>query len=226
MSGRTLSVTLPASTLYVSGTVNDVAVTWTNVEGNAWEAVAPRAADDVYHVALTAINGAGTATQLSMTLYYGVLNLITDRTRADVDRVKYLASKGWEAMTEQERAEWLTPMKGAYNAEDLNRVGTAVEYIAGRLAGYGYAVTVSPKTDWVVGDEPDLAQLEACLADVRALRGAIAVMGSTPKTPEDMTGLTADEANHIEQILKDIDLLLTNMAAAWYDSGEIYAGEV
>lgn len=40
MSTRTLSVSLPSDALYVSGTVNDVAVTWTNTEGNTWEAVA------------------------------------------------------------------------------------------------------------------------------------------------------------------------------------------
>lgn len=60
-------------------------------------------------------------------------NLITDRTQADVERVKALAAKGFAAMTAAERAEWLTGMKGAYNASDLNRVGTALNYLAGRL---------------------------------------------------------------------------------------------
>ena len=76
MSTRTLSVSLPSDALYVSGTVNDVAVTWTNTEGNTWEAVAARADDDVYRVSLTIINSLGTATTTSMTLYYG-LHLIT-----------------------------------------------------------------------------------------------------------------------------------------------------
>lgn len=229
MSTQALRVTLPAGALYVSGTVNSVAVTWTNTEGNAWEAVAERSADDVYRVELTVINGAGAASQVSLTLYYGVLNLITDRTRADVDRASYLGGLwGPEGFTgtAEELAEWLTPLKGAYNAEDLNRVGSAVSYLAGRLEGYGYAVAVSPKTDWTVGDEPTLSQLTAYLADVEALRGAIAVPGDTPRTPKDMAGLTYSEANDIERILKDLDLLLTNMAAAWYYSGEIYAGEV
>lgn len=155
--------------------------------------------------------------------------LITDRAQADVDRASYLGGLwGPEGFTgtAKELAEWLTPLKGAYNAEDLNRVGSAVAYLAGRLEGYGYAVAVSPKTDWTVGDEPTLSQLTAYLADVEALRGAIAVPGDTPRTPEDMAGLTYSEANDIEKILKDLDLLLTNMAAAWYYSGEIYAGEV
>ena len=65
MSTQALRVTLPAGALYVSGTVNSVAVTWTNTEGNAWEAVAERSADDVYRVELTVINGAGAASQVS-----------------------------------------------------------------------------------------------------------------------------------------------------------------
>jgi hypothetical protein len=44
--------------------------------------------------------------------------------------------------------------KGYYNATDLNRVGEAVESIAGRFTGYGYAVEVSPKADWSKSDTP------------------------------------------------------------------------
>ena len=42
-----------------------------------------------------------------------MLGLITDRTQSNVDRLNALAQKGWNAMTEEERAEWtgniLTP---------------------------------------------------------------------------------------------------------------------
>ena len=64
------------------------------------------------------------------------------------------------------------------------------------------------------------------LRDVAALRGAIAVMASTPQTPDSSSGLTWREANNIEQILLDVDELLTRMAAAWFYSGELYAGDV
>ena len=51
-------------------------------------------------------------------------------------------------------------------------------------------------------------------------------MPTTPEAPGSMAGLTYTEANSIEQILLDLDTLLTNAALAWYQSGEIYAGEV
>lgn len=225
MSTQTLRVSLPSEIIYVSGTVNGKAYTWTLVDGS-WQAIVDRAADDTYAVALTAVNALGTSTSYALTLYYGMLNLITDRTQADVDRVRQLAQKGFGNMTADEKTEWLNGLKGAYNASDLNRVGAAVAYVAGRLTGYGYAVSVDPRQDWQVTDIPTQESMTAYLADVAALRAALTVAAGTPAVPEDMERLTWQEANNIEQILLDVDELLTRMAAAWFYSGELYAGEV
>ena len=155
------------------------------------------------------------------------LDLITNRTQADVDRVAQLTGRvSAGTATAAELAEWQSDLKGAYNASDLNRVGAAVAYVAVRLNGYGYAVTVSPKQDWTASDIPTAGQMAAYLRDVAALRGAISVMASTPQTPDSSSGLNWREANNIEQILLDVDELLTRMAAAWFYSGELYAGEV
>lgn len=59
--------------------------------------------------------------------------LITDRTSADVARVRTLAARGWDNLSEDERAEWLAGLKGAYSAVDLNRVGAAMNELAARL---------------------------------------------------------------------------------------------
>ncbi len=204
MSAQVLSVSLPSEIIYVSGTVNGTAYTWTLIEG-AWTATVERAADDTYHVALTAVNAAGTSTNFELTLYYGLLTLITDRTAEDV------ANK---------------TAKGFYNASDLNRVGAAVQYIAERFAAQGYAGTVSPKTDWLASDIPTASELETYRQNIATLRALIAVMKSTPETPETMRFLDYIKANDIERILLDLDTLLTNAALAWYQSGELYAGEV
>ena len=155
------------------------------------------------------------------------LNLITNRTQADVDRVATLTARvSAGTATAAEQTEWASDLKGAYNANDLNRVGAAVAYVAGRLNGYGYAVTVTPKQDWTVSEIPTQESMTSYLADVAALRGAIAVMASTPPTPASANNLTWQEANNIEQILLDVDELLTRMAAAWFYSGDLYAAEV
>lgn len=155
------------------------------------------------------------------------MQLITDRVQADVDRVTALAGRvSAGTATAAEQTEWASDLKGAYNASDLNRVGAAVAYVAGRLKGYGYVVSVSPRQDWQAADIPTPESMTAYLADVAALRAALTVAAGTPEVPEDMERLTWKEANDIEQILVDVDELLTRMAAAWFYSGEIYAGEV
>lgn len=204
MSAQVLSVSLPSEIIYVSGTVNGTAYTWTLI-GGAWTATVERAADDTYIVALTAVTAAGVSTNYSLTLYYGLLSLITDRTRADVAN-----------QTD----------KGFYNASDLNRVGAAVEYIAGRFAALGYACPVTVKKDWLTSDAPTASQMEAYRQNIVTLRGQIAVMQSTPNAPASMAGLNYVKANDIEQILLDLDALIDKLIKSWYFSGELYAGEV
>ena len=204
MSTQVLSVTLPAEIIYVTGTVNGTAYTWTLIEG-AWTATVDRAADDTYAVALTAVNAAGTSSNFELTLYYGLLTLITDRTAEDV------ANK---------------TAKGFYNATDLNRVGAAVEYVAGRFQKLGYDCQVSVKKGWSESDTPTAGQMETYRQNIATLRRQITVMQSTPETPETIRQLDYIRANNIEQILVDLDFLISNITKSWYFSGELYAGEV
>lgn len=135
---------------------------------------------------------------------FDIKTLITDRTAADV-------ASGTD--------------KGYYNATDLNRVGTAVKYIAERFSGYGYAVAASPKADWSESDTPTASQMETYRLNIANLRAVIAIMASTPETPETMRALNYVKANDIERILQDLDTLITNMEQAWFFSGDLYAGE-
>lgn len=204
MSTRTLTTTLPSGTIYVSGAVNGVSTTWTNTDGNTWETVAERSPHDVYVVDLTIINKLGTSTDTTFTLYYG-LHLVTDRTSADV-----------AARNE----------KGTYNASDLNRVGAAMNYVSDMLHAAGYDPHISPKTDWSETDLPTVGTMTRYLADLAELRSQFTQMHTTPTVPTDMGNLTWREANDIEQILVDIDFLLTQISLAWFYSGEIQSGEV
>ena len=55
--------------------------------------------------------------------------------------------------------EWNAGLKGSYNASDLNRVGTAVAYVANRFNQYGYGITVTAKS-WlnvILGELYDVA---------------------------------------------------------------------
>lgn len=227
MSTQEVSVSLATNVLTVTGTVNGVEYAWTR-NGDTWTATVARADDGKYVVVLTIVDTQGRTSTAEITLYYG-LNLVRDRTAADVARVRYLLGRFFAgSATAEERTEFLDPaLKGAYNATDLNRVGAAVQYLRDRLYTLaGEVVIVTAKSDWTESDIPTEGDMEAYLADIAAIRGALDVPETVPQVPEDMVNLTHTEANDIEQILWDVNEFIMRVLASWRYAGELYAGEV
>lgn len=224
---RTLTINLPANTVYVSGTVNGIATTWTNTSGITWETVADRSPIDEYVVDLTIINTAGLSTHTIFTLYYG-LQLITDRTQADVDYSNALLEKLINGtISTGELIEWNNAtLKGSYNYTDLNRVGSAMIFVADKLNEYGFNVTISPKNVWTEDDDITPENMAHYLQQLSILRETIPVGADTPEVPDDMVQLTYTEANNIEKILEDLDHLINSIALSWFYSGDLYSGEV
>ena len=153
-------------------------------------------------------------------------HLITDRAAQDVDRVKILADKAWQDMTADERAEWLSPMRGSYNYTDLNRVEDAVSYVAERLKEFGYLLYVPVTRFWTSEDIPTENDLGQYFNNVAMLRRAVTVWASTPVAPSSIDGFGANEANALEQILIDVDLVLTRISQSWFYSSDLYSAEV
>ena len=146
-------------------------------------------------------------------------NLVTDRTQADVERVKALAAKGFAAMTADEQAEWLAGMKGAYNAADLNRVGTALNYLAGRLGAIcGMSIAWSAKTDWAVTDIITASQAAEYRRQIQDIRDALTYPANAPDVPE-IALLTYAGANDIERILTICETLVDNVINAFRYTG-------
>lgn len=223
---QVISVTLPASTLYVSGTVNDVSVVWTHTGDDTWEAEAARAEDDVYRVSLTIIDANGNTSYANAVLYYGLRGLITDRTAHDVYRWKELRDKGWQAMTDEEKTEWLSALRGAYNYTDFNRVEGAVEYVANRLTEAGYVFRPVTKLDWKMTDLPTNEDMQRYFGNVAQLRNILQVPPSTPRAPTTKAKFTHEGANNLEQIISDVGNLTGKMYEAWYYAGDLICGEV
>lgn len=161
---------------------------------------------------------------------YDGFSVITDRTEADKTELLRVRAKiiteTWEGLTEDEKTYWFSNPKGAYNISDLNRVGNNMAYLADLLNSYGYAVGISPKTDWVVDDIPTQSQMSQLLADLQALEDSYYTLTSTPAPPASMAKLFWYDANNIEQILLDINMLLENMIAQFKFSDTFYCGEV
>ena len=151
--------------------------------------------------------------------------MITDRTSADVRRVKELAAKGYANMTADEKTEWNAGLKGAYNAADLNRVGQACADLYTALAGAGYAVPgyTALKTDWTNSDRPTKAQLTTYLSTVSAIKAVLPAVTDLPST---MKSLTYEGANNIEKLLVEVDDILNRIIAVYIRSGEWNSGNV
>lgn len=147
-----------------------------------------------------------------------MIELITDRTQAHVDRLKRLREKGWLNLSASEKAEWYDiASKGAYNYTDLNRVESAVAEIAEALG-----ITLSTKTNWTMWDYPTRNEMSRYLGNVGAIRDACPNAKSIPSVPLKMTGLTFDMANRIEEIL----LAARRSADSISRCGELFCGEV
>lgn len=112
---------------------------------------------------------------------------------------------------------------GSYDWRDYNRVQDAVAYLRDLLTAAGYAVEIVPMPTWTRVDIPTPEQLGDYLANVRRLRDVLAVEVTLPRT---MARLTWQGANAIEEALRQVEVLLGNMAQAWFYSGDLYAGEV
>lgn len=154
------------------------------------------------------------------------LSLITDRTQADYESWLALSQTAWADMTDVQKAVWTVPMKGAYNYTDLNRVGAAMLTLQTLFASYGYSVTVDVRTDWMVGDWPSEAAMDAYVQSLKNLRGVLAAAASTPAAPDSMDDGTVVIWNNIEQILLDVEDALGRMAQSLWYCNEIGCGEL
>lgn len=157
------------------------------------------------------------------------LNMVVDRTPADVEYWRSLQQKGYAAMTDEEKSLWSSgTMKGAYNISDLNRVGAALNYMRETLADAGQIDrnSFSAKTDWVLSDIPTAKNLSDYLAYVEQIRNATKHLAETPLTPADTGTLNYSGANDIEKILIASEYILHNIQNAWFFSNDFYCGEV
>ena len=138
--------------------------------------------------------------------------MIFDRTQDDVDY----------ANTHLDDTDNL---KGNYNVSDLNRVETKVRQLTDILTSYGYSVINITKTNWDTIENFTVEDAQRYLGNIQRLINAYVITPSTPTLPSDMEELTFQEANSIEKILYDIDLLIDNMEASFIYCGTFNSGE-
>lgn len=171
----------------------------------------------INNITVAATDGAGNQT----TAQVYVIRLITDRTQADVAALVDLYDRGMANWTEAELA-WFNSgvVRGAYNDDDLNRVGAAVAWLAAELERRGFLAPVQPKTDWTEADAPTRGQMQTYLANVEAVR--IAQGLPMPPIPATMRHSNIDGWNKIEKALVETDAVLPYYTA--WTAGEVTCG--
>ena len=174
-------------------------------------------------ITVTATDGAG----LTSTWTGTVIRLITDRTQADLNKLR--AILGRFAAGTQTAADWTAmnspSQRGAYNYTDLNRVGAAVALLAESLSGQGYHLTTSPRTDWAEADIPAATPMGTYLTDVGTIFRARLVQQPYITLPASMAGLTLAGMNSIEWALVCVDAVTPVVRKSYIYSGEVMAGE-
>lgn len=156
--------------------------------------------------------------QMSLTYWFV---FVYDRTQKDVLRVVELNEKYLNrTITEEEKEEWISGIKGALNVLDLNRIEWNT-----RLIGEFELLRLSVRTrSWKQGDLPRASDFVRILDNVQRVRSAWAVMSDTPQTPEQP--LTAYQKwNDIERIMHDIVFTYGRSIGDLSYCGEIYAGK-
>lgn len=141
---------------------------------------------------------------------------VTDRTPADVDRARALIAKGWQDMTDDERAEYGAGLKGCLNVSDLERIENDVQILLDVLeidsVSHVGAVPLFPKESY----------FEDLRDNVAAIRAAYCIHADTPQVP-DLPYDTWTAYNDVEKILLDVYEVV--ISQFHYHSGEIFAGE-
>lgn len=115
-----------------------------------------------------------------------------------------------------------------YDWKDMNRVAEAMEYVAERLRSCGWNVTVNPRR-FTREDFPTESVMEHYIKQLRKLHQTLILFITTPAVPgvsRDRPYMTVQEANDIEKILLDIEDMVRRTEAAYYYSGDVFAGEV
>ena len=149
-----------------------------------------------------------------------MINAVFDRSRADVDRVIELNKKYLNGtITDAEKAEWMSGLKGAINYTDLNRIESNCGIVAEHIA-----IVVQTKT-WKRNDIPRVSDFLRIRNNVEKIRASYAALSTTPTTPIQPIN-TFQKWNDIEKILYDIDTVYHRTMDAFVYCGEdVYSGE-
>lgn len=133
-----------------------------------------------------------------------MIEFVYNRTINHVNRLARLQEKGYENLSDSEKAEYRGYASlGAYNCTDLNRVEGAVKELAATLG-----IIVNTKTDWAYHDVFTRTYGDnVYIGNVAKVRNAALALDPSltfPALPDTMRNFTYEGANAIEKNLSII----------------------
>ena len=141
---------------------------------------------------------------------------IIDRNLMDVNLAKEIMSKiqasGYNSLTESEKIQWESGLKGFLNYTDLNRIESNSAELS-QMVGISIS---TPKTNWTMMDIPTQKDFQRIRDNVQKIRSSNYIHSDTPVTPQ-LPLNRYEKINDIEKILLDVyDMYTRNMAAIYY----------
>jgi len=198
---QTLTVWVGPAIIYLYGTVNGVAATFTLIGDGYWQAEVPRSEDNNYDVYLEAYSENGLEDTYSYTIYYGLRPPKTDWTKDDYE-----------------------------NYTDLNRQKANIEFIATDelLSLYYFPVCVLI-SDVTQNDLPSFELFNTLESNLAAIKncGAPLPAGWQEVKTWVFGGVKPDyqDANRWENNIKLLYDLAQLIKARWRPSGTFTAGQ-
>lgn len=145
-------------------------------------------------------------------------DLITDRTQADIEMVM--------ALIRQNQPLPINNLRFAWDWRAMNRVEQFSKELAELLTSHSYPISIVTKTDWNTESIVDFASEGLrILSNINKLREAFYVLSITPDTPLTIIAMSITEANAIEKILYDLDMVISGMVAALQYGNTFYGGD-
>lgn len=143
---------------------------------------------------------------------------ITDRSQGDIDHLKLIYSKATNGTwTDEEKAEWISGMKGAIDYRDFSRIEAGISELASLLGA-----NVDVKTDWGVNGYLTTSDASRWLSNIESIRMKNSGSAQIATTPTSMSRLSFETMNQIESILANIELVAKTYVTF---SGEYMTGE-
>lgn len=102
------------------------------------------------------------------------------------------------------------PVRGYVDSSTLNRVETAIKYVAILLNQKGYRCNVKSKINWSDDDKRLESEMQRIRNNLVILRDTFFAKDDTPMVPERITYTSVYQANAIEKIIYDIGDLIEN----------------